>query len=188
MVNDQLESTATLLNRVRSGDTDAQEKLCSAYIPILTKWAHGRLPSYARDIAETDDMVQISILNALDKMDTFKPFREGSFLAYLRKILLNNIRMEIRRHCRSSEYKQIVDNIEVVDKDASAIEKAIGAELLEKYEVALATLPQKSREAVILRVEFGFSYPEIAEAMNESTANSARMMVSRALLKLAELI
>ncbi len=185
-MKDQLESTATLLTRVRTGDLDAQEKLCSAYLPILTKWAHGRLPAYARDITETDDMVQASLIKALENIDTFKPMREGSFLAYLRKILLNNIRMEIRRFTRQASKKQILHDVEVVDSDASIVEQAIGVELSDKYEKALAELTGEKREAVLLRVEFGFSYPEIAQAMNLSTANSARMMVSRSLLKLAE--
>lgn len=47
-------------------------------------------------------------------------------------------------------------------------------------------MSKQARETVILRVEFGYSYPEIATAMNYASANSARMMVSRALLKLAD--
>ncbi len=187
-MQNSLESTATLLNRVKTGDNDAQEKLCSVYLPILTKWAHGRLPSYARDMTETNDMVQVTLIKALEKIDTFKPDREGSFLAYLRKILLNNIRTEIRRYTRQSAKKKMFNDVEVVDTDASIIEQAIGLETLEKYENALANLSQKPREAVILRVEFGFSFPEVAEAMNMPSANSARMMVSRALLKLSELM
>ncbi len=187
-MKDELESTATLLTRVRTGDDGAQEKLCSLYLPILTKWAHGRLPDYVRDLSETDDMVQTALLKAMNKLDTFKPLHEGSFLAYLRKILLNNIRMEIRRFSRQAGRKQILSDVEVEDLQPSMLEQAIGTELLDKYEHALADMPSESREAVILRVEFGFSYPEIAESMNLSSANAARMKVSRSVTKLAELM
>jgi RNA polymerase sigma-70 factor (ECF subfamily) len=41
------------------------------------------------------------------------------------------------------------------------------------------------REAVILRLEFGFSHREIADAIGSPSANAARMLVSRAVEKLA---
>ena len=180
----QLESTATLLAKVRSGDELAKEQLCSTYLPMLQQWAHGRLPQNVRDLAETDDMVQNTLIKALNKLDSFSSLREGAFLAFLRKILLNNIRMEIRRFTKQKELlKQHINNDEAVT--ASALENAIGSEIVEKYEIALMQLPEQSREAVILRLEFGYSFPEIAMALQCSSANAARMIVSRAIYKLA---
>ena len=182
------ESTATLLARVKNGDTAAREQLCSIYLPILNRWAHGRLPEYARGTAETDDMVQLSLIKALDKLDTFTPIREGSFLAYLRKILLNNIRIEIRKTTRKGGHVTSLESVELIDQQSSVVEQAVGTEIIEKYENALTQLNEQSREAVMLRVEFGFSYPEVAAAIDCNSANAARMIVSRALLKLAELM
>ena len=187
-MNNNLESTATLLNKVQGGDDNAREMLCSIYLPVLTRWAHGRLPEYARDLAETDDMVQATLLQALAKLDSFVPLREGSFLAYLRKIMLNNIRMEIRRHNRVSDKAQLERSVEAVATDPSVIEQTIGTETLERYEEALMMLTERSREAVILRVEFGYSFPEIATAIGCNSANAARMIVSRAVLQMAELM
>ena len=42
------------------------------------------------------------------------------------------------------------------------------------------------REGVVLRMECGLSYPEIAGAMGKPSANAARMLVVRALVPLAE--
>ena len=47
-------------------------------------------------------------------------------------------------------------------------------------------LGERDREAVILRVEFGYSHEEIAEAIGSPSANAARMTVARALVRLAE--
>ena len=69
---------------------------------------------------------------------------------------------------------------------AGTIEAIAGEQLMARYEEALTELTEAQREAVMLRVEFGFSYPEIASAMNISTANAARMTVCRGLEKLAE--
>jgi len=181
-----LESTAYLLSKAKKGDNAARETLCSIYIPILTKWAHGRLPLYARDLSETDDLVQISLLKALDKLETFNPMGEGAFLAYLRKILLNNIRSEIRRYSKKSLKVSIQDEHELLDDDATLLEKAVGLEIIKKYEIALSNISEQSREAIILRVEFGYTFPEVAVAINCNSANAARMIVTRALHKLAE--
>ena len=180
-----LESTATLLFKIKSGDEQARERLFKTFLPIITHWAHGRLPSYARDLSETADMVQKSLLSALQKVDDFEALREGAFLAYLRQVVLNNIRMEIRRVSRKNRHGVEKTDIELVDGEASVLEKVIGDEALQAYEKGLMSLKDKAREAVILRLEFGYSYAEIAEAIEVSSDNTARMMVSRAIVQMS---
>lgn len=181
----KLESTATLLAKVKDGDEVARDQLCATYLPMLKRWAHGRLPDYARDLAETDDMVQNTLIRALNKLDSFSALREGAFLAYLRKILLNNIRMEIRRFSNQNNLLNQHQKGETTQQATSALEQAIGSEVIEKYERALMKLPEAAREAVILRVEMDYSYPEIAAATTCASANAARMLVARSLYKLA---
>ncbi|MBK8123620.1 MAG: hypothetical protein IPK54_08745 [Dokdonella sp.] len=53
------------------------------------------------------------------------------------------------------------------------------------YENALGKLPEIKREAVLLRLEFGMSYAEIASALDRPSEAAASMMVSRALVDLA---
>lgn len=181
---EKLESTAMLLSKVRGGDAAARERLCSIYLPMLTHWAHGRLPQYARDLAETSDLVQVTLVRALNNIERFEPQHEGAFLAYLRKIILNGIREEIRRTLSKPGHTELPENLP--DQAQSVVEKAIGAQAIAEYETALTSLPEEQREMVILRVEFGFTYPEIAIAMNKTSANAVRMMISRALVRLIE--
>jgi len=181
-----LESTATLLKQVVDGSDEARERLCRHFLPILTRWAHGRLPNYARDLSDTQDLVQTALVRALDQVDSFESLREGAFLAYLRTILLNQIRMEIRRVTRRNRHGFADSELEPTDPEGSVMSEAIGLDVLERYEAALITLTDKAREAVMLRVEFGYSFPEIAEATDTPSANSARMLVSRSLVQLAE--
>ena len=47
------EPTLTLLQRLRAGDAAARERLVARYLPRLTRWAHGRLPTGARDLSDT---------------------------------------------------------------------------------------------------------------------------------------
>jgi RNA polymerase sigma-70 factor (ECF subfamily) len=68
----------------------------------------------------------------------------------------------------------------------SPLEEAIGSETIERYERALAELEPDAQEAVIARIELGFSYAEIAESIGKPSADAVRMMVGRAIRRLAE--
>ncbi|MFC1572245.1 RNA polymerase sigma factor [Candidatus Eisenbacteria bacterium] len=177
-----LAATAVLLQLVRDGDDTARNRLLDRYLPILSRWARGRLPGPARDLSETDDLVQITLLRALRNIEEFEYRREGAFMAYLRQILLNAIRDEARRAARRPVRLSLEENI----GDLPLGNEPTEHETIELYEAALASLPETQQEAVILRVEFGWSYPEIAEAVESPSANAARMMVTRALVRIAE--
>lgn len=179
-----LETTVELLTRVRDGDGAARERLVSRYLPMLQRWAHGRLPGHARGLADTDDLVQVTLLRALDRIGGFEPCGEGMFLAYLRRIVLNSIRDEIRRSMRRGEHIELDEA--VPDPAPSVVELAIGHQALQAYEAALASLPDEQQEAVILRIEFGYSHQEIATALGKPSSNTARMIVVRGLVRLAE--
>ncbi len=180
-----LESTAVLLERIRAGDSPARERLVARFLPTLRRWASGRLPGHARSLADTDDLVQVSLLRALDHVDDFESHREGAFLAYLRRILINSIRDEIRRAGRRPN--DPLENHELSSSEPSMLEQQIGREAMESYEAALSKLTEAQQEAVLMRLEFGYSYPQIAQAMGRGTQPSAaRMLVARALVLLAE--
>ena len=74
------------------------------------------------------------------------------------------------------------------DLGPSPLEIAIGRDALEAYEEGLAKLTDMQREAVVLRIEMDYTYEQVAEAMTLSTPNAARMLISRALITLAEVI
>lgn len=183
MAENRFESTASLLAEVKAGDEPARERLCALYLPMLMRWAHGRLPRQARSLSETSDLVQSTLMQALGHIQQFESRHEGAFLAYLRNALLNNLRNEIRRGVRHPSVNPETCN-ELADD--SPLADQVGRETLLDYERALAELSQERREAVILRVEFGFSFDEIAAAMERPSAPAARMLVGRGLAQLAE--
>lgn len=169
---------------MREGDESARSELLHRYVPIFRRWAHGRLPGYARDLAETDDLVQLSIIRALQSIDRFEGKHEGAFLAYLRAILMNLVRDEIGRAKRKPPKEELSDNVPA--HDASPLQRVINCETLDAYEAALDKLPQHAREAAFLRFEFDMTYPEIAEKVRAPSANAVRMMVSRARVQIIE--
>ena len=179
-----LESTATLLQLVRHGDRPARERLAARYLQILRRLAHGRLPLRARDMVDTDDLVQVTLVRALDHVEDFEPRHEGAFLAYMRRILLNQIRDEIRRVSRRPVRSELEGDPPALDR--SPLDEAIGRETVERYEAVLDQLRDEQREAIILRLELGFTYQQIAEALGRDSPNAVRMMVTRALVRLGE--
>ncbi len=178
------DSTHRLLEQARAGDRTALDQLFARFIPILHRWAHARLPQWARDVADTSDLVQDTVVEALKKIETFEYRGDGALHAYLRQVLLNRIRREFRRTARKPSPTELDSQAE--DPGTSPLEAAIGQEAVERYEAALTRLRPKDREAVISRVELGLTYVELAEALRKPSPNAARMAVTRALLRLAD--
>ena len=164
----------------------ARERLLSRIYRPLIRFAHGRLPARARDLTDTEDLVQVALLRALDHIEEFDPRREGAFMAYLRSILLNLVRDEARRVSRRPEQEEMGENL--ATSYPSPLEEAVGREALERYDAALDKLTKEQREAVMLRVEMGYTYAQIAEGMALASTDSARMMVTRAIARLGRLM
>ena len=175
-------NTIELLERFKKGDNEAVRLLVERSIPPLKRWARGRLPQWARSLAETQDLVQNAVLRALPHLKTFEARHPGALQAYLRQAVDNHIRDEIRKVKVRPPATQLSED--QADEGPSPLEQAIGRESLERYEEALKTLRPVDREAIIARVELQQSYDEIAIALGKPTADAARMAVVRALRNL----
>ena len=180
----EAESTFHLIERARAGDQEALDRLFARHLKPLQRWASGRLPKWARDLADTDDLVQDTLSQTFKRIDHFEPRRVGALQAYLRQAVLNRIINELRRKGRQPQITDL-DGIEV-ESGESPLEQAIGREAVECYEVALQRLTAEEREAIIARVEMGFSFAELAEALGKPTPDAARKTAHRALVRLAE--
>jgi RNA polymerase sigma factor (sigma-70 family) len=125
-----LESTFQLVERTRAGDQEALERLFARHLKPLQRWASGRLPKWARDLADTDDLIQETLLQTFKRIENFEPRRVGALQAYLRQAVLNRIRNELRRKGRQPHGTDL-DAIEVESAE-SPLEQAIGSEA-ERY-------------------------------------------------------
>jgi len=181
-----LESTRTLILRVREGDAAARERLIARFLPSLRRWAHGRLPNRARDLSDTDDLVQNAFVRALPHLQRFDPRREGAFMAYLHQILVNLIREEIRRSSRHPSGETLAEDLP--EDRPSLLDRTIGSDARGAYEEALRRLPDEQQQAVVLRLEFGFSHDEIATLLGSASPNAVRVKIARGLVRLAEMM
>jgi RNA polymerase sigma-70 factor (ECF subfamily) len=178
-----LDSTIALLERARGGDRDALDALFARHVKPLRRWISGRLPRWARDMADTDDLVQDALLQTFKRIDAFDPRGPGALQAYLRQAVFNRVRDELRRKGRRPDSTDL-DGVDLASEQ-SPLEDAIGREAVDKYEHALARLRPEEREAIVARVELGYTYEEMAEVLGKPSADAARKAAQRALLRLA---
>jgi RNA polymerase sigma-70 factor (ECF subfamily) len=177
-------SSLTLLSRAQAGDRVALETLVARYLPRLQRWASGRLPSWAREMNDTQDLVQETLFQTFKKIERFEARGDGALYGYLRQAILNRIRDELRRAKRRPATHAIDSGIE--DHGRSPLEAAIGNEAVARYEKALATLRDDDQEAIVARIELGYTHEELAGLLGKPTANAARMAVERAIVRLAK--
>src|SRR5262245_27171752 len=156
------DSTLTLLTRAKAGDAAALDDLFARYLPALRRWASGRLPRWARDLADTPDLVQETLVQVFRKIEGFEHRGEGAFQAYLRQALMNRIRNEIRNAGNRPERLELDE--QAPDAGLSPLEAAIGTQAVERYEAALHRLRDDERELIVARLEMGLTYSELAAA------------------------
>jgi RNA polymerase sigma-70 factor (ECF subfamily) len=178
------DSTLTLLTRARAGDEEAMSDLFARYLPALRRWASGRLPRHLRDLTDTPDLVQDTLVHVFRKIEGFEHRGEGAFFAYLRQAVMNRIRNEVRNAGYRPE--RVALDPGAPDAGRSPLEVAIGAEGIERYEAALERLDQDDRELIVARLELGLTYQELASATGRPSADAARMAVTRAVARLIE--
>jgi RNA polymerase sigma factor (sigma-70 family) len=176
------ESTIELLISARGGNRLALEALLERCLPQLKRWAHGRLPVYARGNCDTSDLVQEAAIHILRRLDKFEPRHVGAMQAYLRISVINRIRDEIRRAGRHPESME--STAEPLSEAASPLEAVIREEAYERYRAAVDKLRARDREMVVARIEVQWSFREIADRFGIVSVEAARMAVTRSLKRL----
>jgi RNA polymerase sigma-70 factor (ECF subfamily) len=182
---EDLGSTADLFRRARAGDRTALNDLYDRIWTVLCRVAHGRLPRCARGITDTQDIVQNAMVNALKAINTFEPQYPGAFLAYMHRCVINEVNTQVRKATRRPSSGPV--SLDLPDIAPSPYDHAEGSDTRERYESALTKMSEEDQQIIIMRVEMGFSYTEIARLLNIQV-NAARMRVARALVRLAEVM
>ena len=180
----RVDSSVDLLFKAQSGDAQALDRLLARYLPRLQRWASGRLPAGVRTMRDTGDVVQEAVISALRHLNTLEIRTDGALQAYLRRSVHNLIIDLHRAKSRRPMREEMPDD--AIAPGTSPLEAAIGAEALENYERALACLREEDRQAIVLRVELGLDYQEMATELGKPSPDAARMAVTRAIVRLAD--
>ncbi|MCG6118841.1 MAG: sigma-70 family RNA polymerase sigma factor [Aquimonas sp.] len=175
-------TTAWLLDRARDGDRSARQQLVHRVEPLLRRFAHGRVPQLLRHREDTADLVQLTWLKVLNKLDGIDAREPGAFFAYLRAVLINALRESLRREAGTP----VAAGGELAEK-AEAVVPAESVDITDwlAYEQALQRLAAEHRGLVLMRFEFGMSFAEIAAETGE-TPDGVRMKLNRAIARMAQ--
>lgn len=165
-----------LLRKARKGDGAAYSRLVAPYIPSMLRLA-GRVVS---DDQLARDVVQVALEKLFHGLDKLKDDSRlgGYFAGFVVRVGKTQLRSEWRRKKR----EQIAAN----DAPHAAPEQELEAsELQLLIRRTLESMPEKRREAVMLRMDAGLSYEDIAPLI-DSSVESARVLVHLGLKELKE--
>ena len=176
-------SFGQLVLRARRGDAAALHALFERHVGPLQRWARGRLPRWARTVADTADLVQEALVQTLRRLDDFEPQGHSALQAYLRRAVDNRINDEFRRIARRGLAGALDDG--QPDERPSPLDEAVAQQTEARYRAALKRLRPGDRRLVVARVELGYSLEQLALLTNRSRVDTARVALRRALERLA---
>jgi RNA polymerase sigma factor (sigma-70 family) len=170
-----------LLMRYRRGDAHALTELVSRFLPRLHRWAHGRLPRWARTHADTPDLVHDVMLRTIGRLDALDLQGHDALGAYFRAAVRNRIRDEHRRFARRGGSQPL--SATLPDPAPSPLDRTIEIDHHARYRAALARLDSADRELIVGHVELHYSHAQLG-CMTGRTPNAARMALQRAIGRL----
>ena len=167
-----------LIDRARQGDRAAFGQLVQLHRDAVYRFA-------ARWLADPDqalDVAQDVFVRAFDGLQSYRG--DGRFRTWLFSITLNAARSAARRQRRRGEvHLEVLADFPDLRTPPDA--KAARAEAFARAAAELATLPEKQRGAVTLRIYEGLSFKEIGEIIGCSEG-SARVNYHHGIQKLRE--
>lgn len=142
-----------------NGDPDAARLLARRLLPRVLGYA-GRMLG---DRAEAEDVAQEAMLRLWKVAPEWRQ-GEAKVSTWIYRVVVNlcTDRLRARRRHRA---EALDDVAEPADGAASVVARMIEADRMAALDLALAALPERQREAVVLRHIEGFSNPEIAEIL-----------------------
>lgn len=173
-----------LLRLVRSGDSEARDRLIERFIPAARAQAHmlcGRM--------EADDLVQEGMIGFLSALESYREGSGARFATYADTCMLNSMRTAVRTAARSKRTapggeSPLVDGAqELSDPIPGPEDSAIAAEGVQRIkEIIDQKLSGLERNVVLLYLS-GYGYHEIAQKLEVSvkTVDNALMRVRRKL-------
>jgi RNA polymerase sigma factor (sigma-70 family) len=161
------QSDERLVDLVRAGSEPAFETIVERYRRALMRYVSRLLPP-----ERAEDVVQQSFVNAYEAMH--RDDAELNLRPWLYRIAHNTALNALRD--RGLRHDELDDRIDGVERPDQALERTQG---LREVLVAVQALPDRQRDAIVLRELEGRSYEEIALALGV-TDGAVRQLLNRA--------
>lgn len=186
---------ARLIRAAREGSIEAFAGIAERVRPYLLLVANQDLDQQLQAKMGASDIVQQTLLDAQRDIVHFRGASEGELLAWLRRILRNDL-LQARRCFQGTGKRQLSREvpwegnhpessspIDVAANDVSPRSEVAGREEVEALENAISQLPSDYRQVLRWRNWEQLSFDEIGRRLGRS-AEAARKLWSRAVLRL----
>jgi RNA polymerase sigma-70 factor (ECF subfamily) len=190
--------TCRLLDEVRSGDKTAFERLFARHRPGLLEFVSRRLDPRVRARLDPSDIVQETQLEAYRRMDDYLERRPMPYHVWLRKTAYERL-LKLRRHHVEAARRSVVREFGLpdrsslllarpfLDRRSSPSQQLARGDLTRRVRQALAELPERDREVLLMRIVDELPYREIGHILDLDPA-AARKRHGRALLRLRQVL
>jgi RNA polymerase sigma-70 factor (ECF subfamily) len=177
--------TIDLVHRIQGGDAAAREALFGRYRERVLAIARVRLSARLRQRLESSDILQEALIEALRGIQRFEMRDESSLIRWLAVLVERRITAQaraLRAEKRGPEPELLAHD---PPGGAPGPDEVAGArEAGARVQAALAALPDRQREVVLLRDYAGSSWEVVAEELGFVSPDAARMLHARALTRL----
>lgn len=193
-----------LFTSARAGSNSCLGRLLSLYSNYLKLLVAAQMDHRLRVRVSPSDIVQDTFFEAHRDFEQFRGQSPGEFVAWLRKIVVNNILRVVEQHVHAEkrDVRREISLEEVgrrLEQSTARLETLLaiegdspsGCAVRNEHEIlladALAGLPTDYREVIVMRHIEGLPFEEVARRM-ERTSGAVRMLWLRALKTLRERI
>jgi RNA polymerase sigma-70 factor (ECF subfamily) len=179
-----------VVRRAQGGDADAQRQLFEHFGPRLRARVQRRMPALVRRKVSASDVVQEAWLTAFQRLDTFEFRGEGTFEAWLGRIVENKVRDEVRRFLRTGKRDARregpdPETMGVREPAPSPSSVVANNEAGQVLEARIRRLPPRARLVVDLVHREGLTWSAAGERM-ECTPEAARKLYARVIGRLSD--
>ena len=184
------------LASARGGAPETLGQLLEACRQYLLLVANQHLAPDLQGKFGASDVVQETFLEAQRDFGGFQGRTQVELLAWLRRILLNNL-ANLTRSYRDMDKRQLAREVPIGQADVGELQTALARETespsavalareeAEALDLALEQLPEHYRHVLLLRYQARLSFEEIGQKL-ERSAGAARKLWARAVEELQE--
>lgn len=176
-----------LIARARAGSDEALGLLLNRYRPYLRLLAQRGLGTDVQSRVDPSDVVQRVFLDAHRDWAAFRGQAEPELVAWLRRILENNVSETVGEHVRAQKRstrkeKSLTESGDralasnLAADQSSPSQRAMRSEAAVFLAQAVETLPEDQREAIRLRYMEGWTLTQIAEHFDRSQVAVAGLL------------
>lgn len=191
------QNTRELVALAKNGDKSALNQLYRVYMERVRWMLRLRMSKELRSKLESMDLVQDTLIHALNGLDDFTYKNEGDFVRWLSKIAENVLRGSLKK--LHADKRDIRKEVQLDNYGLTTTGGVVGTpgpiqattpsvimsrkEDLDKLEKAIDELKPEYKKVIVLAKIDGLSYKEIGEGLGKS-ADAVGMLLSRAIVAL----